>query len=258
MADAAGALFDSLLPIMARLRGDGGCPWDREQTRESLKPYLIEEAYEVLDAIDSGATGRALAEELGDLLFQVVFHSQIASERWRIHDADVSHGSATKWSGATRTCSPARPWPTRARRWPNGSASRATRARPAGSLARRWTGVPHTLPALLRAQRLQAKAARLGFDWPTGRARGRRCARRWPSWRSVAAGDAGRIREELGDLLFSVVNVARLLGMDAEDALRRAAKKFTRRFMEVEAEMRAEGATVRRRIRGGAGPSWEA
>ncbi len=241
MADSAGALFESLLSIMVRLRGEGGCPWDREQTRDSLKPYLIEEAYEAVDAIDSGST-ESLQEKLGNLLFQVVFHSQVASERGEFAMADLLRTLNDKM----------------VRRHPHvfagGAVANAQEALAQweqikrgeghldGSPRSALDGVPRNLPALLRAQRLQVKAGRVGFDWSQWQAA-------WAKVReevaemdaAVARGEADRIREELGDMLFSIVNVARLLDLDAEDTLRQAADKFTRRFKEVEAEMRADG-----------------
>src|SRR5262245_26234852 len=244
MANSVGDRFESLLSVMARLRGDGGCPWDREQTRESLKPYLLEEAYEVLDAIDECSSGH-LIEELGDLLFQVVFHCQVARERGEFSVADVLQRLCEKM----------------VRRHPHVfGESMVADARealsqwdrikreevPAGAAPRSaLDGVPNILPALLRAQRLQAKAGQRGFDWPTWQGA-------WDKMReemvemedALAGGDQTRIREELGDLLFSAVNVARLLGIDAEDTLRHAGTKFTRRFREVEAEMVAAGTTV--------------
>jgi len=245
MADSPGALLESLLSIMARLRGDGGCPWDREQTRESLKPYLIEETYEALDAIDRGVPD-AIVEELGDVLFQVVFHCQVASEGGEFTMADLLRRLNDKMirrhphvfaDGSVADASDALAQWERIKHGERG---------PDGAPRSALDGVPGTLPALLRAQRLQVKAGRVGFDWT-------RWGDAWAKVReelaeldqSVAAGDGGRIREELGDLLFSMVNVARLLGMDAEDSLRQAAEKFTRRFKEVESDMRAEGRAVR-------------
>lgn len=245
MADSPGVLFESLLSIMARLRSDRGCPWDREQTRESLKPYLIEEAYEVLDAIDRGATD-GIVEELGDVLFQVVFHSQIARERGefamaellrRLNDKMVRRHPHVFGDAAVADASEALAQWERLKQDEPGAG---------GGPRSALDGVPNTLPALLRAQRLQVKAGRVGFDWTEWRGA-------WAKVReevaeldeSIAAADAGRIREELGDLLFSIVNVARLLEVDAEDSLRQAAEKFTRRFKEVEADMRAEGRAVR-------------
>ncbi|MBI5628463.1 MAG: nucleoside triphosphate pyrophosphohydrolase [Candidatus Rokubacteria bacterium] len=244
MADSAGALFDSLLSVMARLRGEGGCPWDREQTRESLKPYLIEEAYEALEAIDEGSTDHIM-EELGDVLFQVVFHSQVASEQGefsmadllaRLRDKMVRRHPHVFGDGAVSSAEEALSQWERIKRGEGG---------PEGEPRSALEGVPRSLPALLRAQRLQVKAGRIGFDWPD-----------WSgAWakvreevleldRAAAEGNAGQVREELGDLLFSIVNAARLLGVDAEDCLRQAAEKFTRRFREVEAAMRATGRTV--------------
>jgi len=244
MADSAGALFDSLLSVMARLRGEGGCPWDREQTRESLKPYLIEEAYEALEAIDEGSTDHIM-EELGDVLFQVVFHSQVASEQGefsmadllaRLRDKMVRRHPHVFGDGAVSNAEEALSQWERIKRGERG---------PEGEPRSALEGVPRSLPALIRAQRLQVKAGRIGFDWPD-----------WSgAWakvreevleldRAAAEGNAGQVREELGDLLFSIVNAARLLDVDAEDCLRQAAEKFTRRFREVEAAMRATGRTV--------------
>jgi len=244
MADSTGPLLEALLSLMSRLRAEGGCPWDREQTRASLKPYLIEETYEALEALDAGETGH-IVEELGDVLFQVVFHCQIALEQGEFTMADVLQAVLQKMT----------------RRHPHvfGNAEVAD----AGEALRQWEqikrseadgdegprsaldGVPKSLPSLLRAQRLQAKAGRVGFDWPTWQ-------EAWSKVReemaetdeAMLAGDANRVRAELGDLLFSLVNVARLLEIDAEGSLRQAAETFTRRFKEVEAAMRAEGRQV--------------
>jgi tetrapyrrole methylase family protein / MazG family protein len=244
MGDAAGNRFVSLLSLMARLRGEGGCPWDREQTRSSLKPYLVEETYEVLDAIDEGSRDH-LVEELGDLLFQIVFHCELGAEAGEFTMEDVIERLCAKMT----------------RRHPHVFGNRvvadsgealaqweqikheeaAAKERPTPALH----GVPSALPALLRAQRLQAKAARVGFDWT-----------RWQgAWEklqeemrevgeALESGADERVADEIGDLLFSMVNVARLRGLDAEECLRRSSEKFTRRFGKVEAEMRAGGRSV--------------
>ncbi len=244
MANSAADRFDSLLALMARLRGDGGCPWDREQTRASLKPYLLEEAYEVLEAIDEGSRDH-LIEELGDLLFQVVFHCEIAGELGEFTMADVLDRLADKMIRrhphvfGDRVVADAREALAQWERIKHDEGDGAGRPRSA------LDGVPSTLPALLRAQRLQVKAGRVGFDWAEWR-------EAWAKVReemgeleaTLDAGDAGRVGDELGDVLFSMVNVARLRGIDAEDCLRQAAAKFTRRFREVEAEMRAAGRRV--------------
>jgi len=258
MSQAPGALFERLLDIMARLRGADGCPWDREQTRTSLKPYLLEEAYEVLEAIEADESS-AMEEELGDLLFQVVFHAQLARELGQFTMADILQGVCDKMVS----------------RHPHvfGDASVGTpgealtqwemiKQRQAQASGRRRSivdGVPRALPSLLRAQRLQAKAARVRFDWPDA-------ASAWAKVNEEVAeaagalltGDRRRIQEELGDVLFSVVNVARLAGIDAEEALGVAIEKFRRRFTRMEADLIAQGKSI-----GNVGPddlerSWEA
>jgi MazG family protein len=238
MADSTGPLLEALLSLMGRLRAEGGCPWDREQTRASLKPYLIEETYEALEALDAGKIGH-IVEELGDVLFQVVFHCQIAQEQGEFTMADVLQAVLLKMT----------------RRHPHvfGHAEVAN----SGEALRQWEqikrteaggdgiprsaldGVPKSLPSLL------VKAGRVGFDWPTWRDAWSKVREEMAETdEAMVAGDADRVKAELGDLLFSLVNVARLLEIDAEGSLRQAADTFTRRFKEVEAAMRAEGRQV--------------
>ena len=258
MTQSSPALFDTLLDIMARLRGPGGCPWDREQTRTSLKPFLIEEAYEVLEAIDA-EDSRALCEELGDLLFQVVFHARVAQERGefamedllrRLIDKMVSRHPHVFGDASVGTPGEA------LAQW------ESLKQREATASGRRRSvidGVPRAMPSLVRAQRTQAKAARVGFDWPDARAA-------WDKVREeideaaevIAAGDAARIREELGDVLFSLVNVARLASIDAEDALHGATEKFRRRFTEMEAQLIAQGKSVDNVSQAELEQAWEA
>jgi tetrapyrrole methylase family protein/MazG family protein len=244
MTQSPGALFERLLDIMHRLRGPAGCPWDREQTATSLKPFLIEEAYEVLEAIESGEPG-PLREELGDLVLQVVFHAEIAAERGAFGISEVLAGIGDKMIrrhphvfGEARvdtTRDVLTQWEALKQR------ELATQGQPRSVIG----GVPRALPALLRAQRVQDKAARVNFDWPDARA----------AWTKVeeevgevaaALGDGSRdaLQEELGDLLFSLVNVARLSAIDAEDALQRAIEKFRRRFTTMEDELIARGKSV--------------
>jgi tetrapyrrole methylase family protein/MazG family protein len=225
-----GLRFGELLAVMARLRGEGGCPWDREQTRESLRPFLIEEAYEVLEALD-GEPSR-LMEELGDLLFQVVFHSQIAHERGEFSMAELLTALIDKM----------------VRRHPHvfgdrriGTATEALaqweaiKQAEGGERRSALHGIPRSLPGLLRAQRIQHRASRVGFDWQEPVAALEKVHEEVAELAAaLRAGDAEAIGAELGDLLFSVVNVARLAGTDPEAALQRAVERFRARFQRME------------------------
>ena len=244
MTDSPGALFERLLDVMARLRGPGGCPWDREQTTTSLKPYLVEETYEVLEAIESGETP-ALEEELGDLLFQVVFHAQIAMERGEFGMADLLDRLVAKMvsrhphvfaDSAVATPSEA------LAQW---EAIKQREASAAGRPRSVLDGVPRALPALLRAQRMQSKVSRVRFDWPDAAAAWDKVREETAEVdRAIATGPRDAIAEELGDLMFSTVNVARLAGFDAEELLHAANEKFRRRFMTMEQDLGARGIAV--------------
>jgi len=244
MTHAPAALFDTLLDIMARLRGPGGCPWDLEQTPVSLKPFLIEEAYEVLDAIDGGEP-RALAEELGDLLFQVVFHARLAEERGDFAMGDVLRALVDKMVSRHPHVFGDAAVGTPREALAQWEALKQREAKASGRPRSIIDGVPRAMPSLVRAQRTQSKAARVGFDWPDARAA-------WDKVReevdetteALATGDRERIREELGDVLFSLVNAARLASIDAEDALHGATEKFRRRFTDMEAQLSAQGKSV--------------
>ncbi len=258
MADATGARFASLLSLMARLRGPDGCPWDREQTRASLKPYLIEEAYEVVQAIDEGSCEH-LVEELGDLLFQVVFHCELGSESAEFTIDDVLDHICEKMRrrhphvfGGTVVADAQEALA----QWERIKRDEASHTGRAGSVL---DGVPASLPALIRAQRLQTKAARVGFDWTRWEEAWDKLQEEMGEVReALSADDAGRIADELGDLLFSMVNVARLRGLDAEECLRRAAEKFTRRFGKMEVEMKAAGRAVSEASAEDLDRAWEA
>ena len=244
MTPSPDVLFDRLLDIMRRLRGAAGCPWDREQTRTSLKPYLIEETYEVLEAIESGRA-EALREELGDLLFQVVFHAEIAAERGEFTMADLLGHLVDKMVSrhphVFADASVQTPGQALAR-W------ETIKQREAEARGRRRSiieGVPRALPALVRAQRIQSKAARVKFDWPdAGAAWGKVEEELREAGDALAGGDRGRFADELGDVLFSLVNVARLSSLDAEDVLQGAIEKFRRRFTTMEDELSASGKSV--------------
>jgi nucleoside triphosphate diphosphatase len=244
MTQSPGVLFERLLDIMHRLRGPAGCPWDREQTRTSLKPYLIEEAYEVLETIEGGHV-EGLREELGDLLFQVVFHAEIGAERGEFTMADVLARLGDKMIsrhphvfGDAHVQTPAQALT----QW------EAIKQREAEAQGRRRSvidGVPRALPGLVRAQRIQSKAARVNFDWPDAQAAWAKVEEEAvETSAALAAGERPRIEEELGDMLFSLVNVARLASLDAEEALRRAIEKFRRRFATMEDDLNARGASI--------------
>lgn len=227
--------FSDLVEIMARLRAPLGCPWDREQTHDSIKGHLVEEAFEVIDALDNKDFVE-LKEELGDLLLQVVFHSQIASEAGRFTIEDVVNDIVAKLE----------------RRHPHvfGDAQAETSA----DVMVHWdrvksvekdrrsylAGVPHALPALALAQKLQDKAARVGFDWPETEGVLAKLVEEIDEF--VAADKQTRESEdEFGDILFTLVNMARHLGIDAELALRRVDKKFCERFETMERMSREKG-----------------
>jgi tetrapyrrole methylase family protein/MazG family protein len=238
---AAGLGFTRLVEIMARLRAPGGCPWDREQTFDTIKPYLLEETYEVMDAIDA-RDWQELADELGDLLLQVVFFSQMAAEQGYFDVADSIAAINNKLirrhphvfgDGDAKTAADV------LRRWDEIKATE--KERPKGLLA----GIPRSLPSLVEAQKIAAKAAGAGFDWDNidqvfdkmreelGELDGAR-----------KEGAQEKIEDEVGDLLFVLVNVARFLKVDPEQALRKTNAKFRRRFAHVEEGLDAQGKTL--------------
>jgi tetrapyrrole methylase family protein/MazG family protein len=228
--------WDDLVQIMARLRRS--CPWDREQTHQSLVRYLIEETYEVVDAIEGGADVE-LCEELGDLLFQIVFHAQLATERGKFSIADVVDGLSNKMIrrhphvfGDVAVASVAEVW----QNWDQLKAQEASSA----SRTSKLDGIPSSMPALQRGQKMQEKAARVGFDWRDARDITEKLAEELREFADARA-QAGKlvhedphVREELGDVLFTVVNLARKLNIDAEGAMRDANTKFNRRFRYME------------------------
>ncbi|MFQ5719411.1 MAG: nucleoside triphosphate pyrophosphohydrolase [Acidobacteriota bacterium] len=236
------ASFDELVALMTRLRGPGGCPWDREQTLETLKIYLVEETYEVLDAIDAQEPA-AHAEELGDLLMQVVFQAEVRREEQTFDIGDVITAIHDKL----------------VRRHPHvfGSSTAST----AEEVLDQWERlkarekrdtdrpslldhVPPHLPALLRASRLTEKAARVGFDWTAEADLFAKVEEEWAELRDAVSEGPVRMAEELGDLLFVLANVARRHGIDPEEALRQATRKFERRFRHIEQRLSEQGRTV--------------
>jgi ATP diphosphatase len=215
--------LDRLLSIMARLRGPDGCAWDKAQDFASIAPYTIEEAYEVADAIERGDIDD-LRAELGDLLLQVVFHARMAEEAGHFAFSDVAQAIGDKMEARHPHIFGA------AEESPGWEALKAIeRARKGTESA--LDGVAMALPALLRAEKLQRRAARSGFDWPDLLGPADKLAEEVAEL--AAAGDAERA-EEAGDLLFAAVNVVRAYGIAAEDALRAANRKFERRFRRME------------------------
>jgi MazG family protein len=243
-----GARFTRLVEIMRTLRSPGGCPWDREQTLHSLRPFLLEETYEALDAIDTG-NGEDLREELGDLLFEIVFLAEIAREDGAFTIDDAIDTAADKL----------------VRRHPH-VFGEAERARSAEEVLGRWEdlkreeraaagaatkstlgGVPKTLPGLLRAYEYGSRAASVGFDWErAGDVIGKieEEIREVRAALETAHADRAALEEEMGDLLFAIANLARKLDLEPESALRKANEKFTLRFEQLEQRLHARGRSV--------------
>lgn len=237
--------FRQLVSIVLRLRGEGGCPWDRAQTLESLRPFVVEEAYEVVDAIDRGDHAE-LAKELGDVLFQIVLLSTIAEERGVFSLEDVVTSIAQKMIDRHPHVFGDAAHDPEARRAAVGVGAweaRKARERPADSSA--LEGVPRALPALLRAEKIGKRAAGVGFDWPDAASVRDKVDEELAELdEAMARGDADDIGEELGDLLFSLVNLGRHLPVGATDALRGATAKFEARFRAVESSLAAEGVAM--------------
>jgi tetrapyrrole methylase family protein/MazG family protein len=236
--------LDPLVDVMAKLRGNNGCPWDKEQTHDTLKQYLVEETYEVMEALDTKDTNK-ICDELGDLLLQIAFHAQIADEEQKYNINDVINAITQKMI----------------RRHPHvfgdiavknseevlvnwdkiKSEERGGRDKNKSLLA----NIPKGLPALARATKLQAKAARVGFDWPNYSGALEKVAEETNELNeAIKAGDYNEIYEELGDLLFAVVNVGRLLDIDAEGALNKTNNKFISRFQYIESKANEAGVNL--------------
>ncbi len=236
-------ILDPLVEVMNRLLGPGGCPWDRQQTHETLKNYLIEEAYEVIDAIEEGNTHK-LCEELGDLLLQVVFHAALAAREQKFTINQVIAGITEKLKRRHPHVFGAREVESAAEVLVNWEAiKQEERGRGAGAGARSLLGeIPRHLPALQRAQKVQGKAALVGFDWPDARGAAAKLEEEWEEFRAAwARGDREALQAEVGDFFFAAVNVARLLQVNAEEALRLAVDRFVRRFQYMEERARAQG-----------------
>src|SRR5271157_1399896 len=259
----AGAWFEKLVGVMARLRGPGGCPWDREQTHATLRTYLIEEAYEVLEALD-GSDDVKFAEELGDLLLQIVFHAEMAEEEGRFNIVDVIREIYEKMI----------------RRHPHVFGEK--RARDAAEVLRNWEiikkeeraakgaveeekaesvldGVPRSLPGLLEGYQLTRKAARIGFDWENVDGIFEKLREETEELQQVLEKRGSKeIEGEVGDILFVAMNLARFLKIDPEIAMKKASGKFAGRFREMERVAREEGTALGEVPRGRMEELWEA
>jgi MazG family protein len=241
---SAGEWFEKLVALQKRLREPNGCPWDREQTHETLRTYLLEEAYEVLDALESGDDSK-FVEEMGDLLLQVVFHSQIATEERRFKVSDVIrevHDKMVRRHPHVFGATPAKDTAEVLKNWEQIKAQeRGAKDLKDGSMAEQTKpaslldGVPRGLPATLEGLQLTKKAARVGFDWSNAAGIFDKMREETAELQHVLeTRDARKIEEELGDLLFAAVNLARFLKVDPEIALKRANAKFARRFRSME------------------------
>ena len=246
MASDAGSAFQALVDIMARLRGPHGCPWDREQTLESLRGFVLEETHEVLDAIDRGDTD-ALRGEIGDLIFEGVFLAQVCADAGQFTVADSLRAITTKLI----------------RRHPHIFDPTGTPLESPGEVHQQWEqikakeqsdagerravlgGLPKALPALLRAYEIGTRVAAVGFDWAKTADVVDKIEEEVAELRAAVASEGpARSEEEMGDLLFSIANLSRKLGIDPESALRKANEKFSKRFTALEDRLHAQGRSV--------------
>jgi len=245
-----GERFERTVAIMARLRGPGGCPWDREQTFDSIKPYTVEEAYEVLEAIDNRDWAE-LPGELGDLLLQVLFYSQMANEEGRFSIDDVLERLSDKLVNrhphvfgdvrADTSSDVLRNWDAikKKEKLEKESANLASE-----NTASLLAGVSSAMPALLEAQKLSSRASKVGFDWPDIGGLFEKLQEEIQELREElgpAERKTARVEEEVGDLFFVLVNLARHLSVDPESALKKTNRKFRRRFQWMEQQLRAGG-----------------
>lgn len=219
--------LEELLKTMERLRGENGCPWNRQQTRESLKPFIIEEAYELIESIEGG-NPESIKEELGDLLLQIVFQCQIAKEKNEFEMSDVIESICKKLIARH----PHVFGKSECKTWRGEDKLR-------GSILE---GVPKALPSLLRAYRLQEKAAEVGFDWEMIEDVLKKLDEELKEFRkALKTKKQDEIEDELGDILFMLVSVSRFIGVNPEDALRKAINRFISRFLYIEMSAKRQG-----------------
>lgn len=253
----AGPAFAKLVRIMATLRSRHGCPWDRQQTHETLRPFLLEEAYELLETIDRREF-EDLPGELGDVLFQCVFHAEIGAEAGRFDIVDAIDAISEKLIRRH----PHVFTPSGRALGPKKKNSRTRRVGTAGAVVTQWeaikageqsakgqktrilAGVPSSMPALLRAYEIGTRVAAVGFDWDKTEDVIDKVDEEVRELREALGQSRARAEEELGDLLFSIANLSRKLGLEPESALRKANEKFSRRFEQVEAALERQGSSV--------------
>jgi MazG family protein len=249
VTDTAADRFARLVEVMRTLRGPDGCPWDREQTHQTLAPYLLEEAYEVVDAIADGDS-TALCDELGDLLFEAVFLAQVSDEQGDFRIDDVLAGVVDKlirrhphvFDGVS-----GKPLSSAAEVVEQWDAIKVKERAARGRATSALDGVPRAMPALLRAHKLGRRAAAVGFDWPRAADVLEKIREETGELEAAMAGlkedgrDLAHVEEELGDVLFALANLSRKLGIEPEAALRRANDKFTARFQSIERSIAASG-----------------
>ncbi|HLG54243.1 MAG TPA: nucleoside triphosphate pyrophosphohydrolase [Vicinamibacterales bacterium] len=253
MIDRVGERFERLVDIMRTLRATDGCPWDREQTHASLRPFVLEETYEVLEAIERGIPAD-LCEELGDFLFEAVFLARISEEAGDFAIGDAIDAICDKLVRrhphvfARETGDPALTSGQVIDKWETLKARERAAAGAAPRSKTTLSGVPNTLPSLLRAYEISARAAAVGFDWARPDDVLDKIEEEVAEVRreveSGATGDLSRAEEEMGDLLFAIANLSRKLGIEPEAALRRATEKFTTRFEAVEHAFTERGRTL--------------
>ena len=236
--------FKKLTEIVNTLMGENGCPWDKVQTRESLKPYLIEEAYETLEALD-GNNPEEIKEELGDLLYQILFHAKISENKKEFNITDVIESISDKMvhrhphvfkKGNLKTPDEV------ATQWEE------IKIKEKGKAGRKSVldGIPSYLPSLLRSQKLQKKAANQGFDWDKISSVFDKLDEEVAEFKkAILSGKKKDVKEELGDILFVLVNIAKFNKIDAEEALRATNNKFIKRFQHIEAEVAKRGKTLK-------------
>ncbi|UCH80992.1 MAG: nucleoside triphosphate pyrophosphohydrolase [Nitrospiraceae bacterium] len=230
--------FSEFVKIVEKLRGPDGCPWDREQTRETLKPYLVEEFYELIDALDSNDT-EEMKEELGDLLFQIVLQSQLSKEEGTFNIDDIVAGISEKMiSRHPHVFGDRKMLSSEERReWWNNSKKKEGK-----NYESAMDGVPNALPALIRAQKLQMNATKVGFDWDNIDDVFKKLEEEITELKeALNRKDQSEIEHELGDIFFVLVRIANFVNVNPEDALRKTIRKFIQRFHYMESEAQKQG-----------------